>query len=606
MGPAATTRRPEGSAPTVRRELLDPLHRVLDWMMAQEDERSGALVCRDHGIEHTGKSAGAIVLAVELARFAVGDERAKLIRIVRSQGQRLVSRLERETDSTCFTFRPGRHDPYNCSNSVIDGGACSDALATAVLELGDELSQEERDSFTHASVLHAQTYLRYAIIDKGVPAQCAWAMTGAAQAFRLSGHEVLRYVCEVGAERLQAEQRGDGSFPYHPLKWGAGHPGAADASAYYQSRVTAFTSFALEAAFGEERGQALDVGFTGGMDFLHGLLGPDGIKTGSVEAKPWYWGGHYEVASHPFDIAALGHEWRRTRAPRAAQALRASWHAWLHHLDGDGKLRSHEASEGSSAQSYQCPFFWASHACWIARSLVALEEAFSEPKGAAPSDVTVQHFQDVDLARIDTPEIVAWIRGARPPGNAFHGSPAGGGLLRVFSRSTGRDLFQADRFARRPMGAWSGGAGTPSPARGWRAGATDLRFSGWLMRNRWRTGNSPVSKLRALREPLSYFRRGVVAFGSSAVCTSFAREGRLEVTDDSVLLSGPFARPDGTVVGGRVDRTFRGSALGLEVEERCVDRTGVRSLWFRSPTHAVMLEEVQDHVRYRFGDVDAY
>ena len=55
------------------------------------------------------------------------------------------TRLEREGDSTCFTFRPGRHDPYNCSNSVIDGGACSDALATFVLAFGDRLPAEERE-----------------------------------------------------------------------------------------------------------------------------------------------------------------------------------------------------------------------------------------------------------------------------------------------------------------------------------------------------------------------------------------------------------------------------------------------------------------------------
>lgn len=597
---------PRRSAP-VRRELLDPLHRVLNWMLAQQDSRTGALVCREHGIEHTGKSAGAIVLAVELARYAAGDERAKLVQVVRTQGLRLVSRLEREDDSTCFTFRPGRHDPYNCSNSVIDGGACSDALASAVLELGEELSGDERDRFTHAAVLHAQTYLRYAIVDKGVPAQCAWAMTGAAQAFRLSDHEVLAYVCEVGTERLNAEQRADGSFPYHPEKWGAAHPGAADASAYYQSRVTAFTSFALEAAFGEERGRALDVGFSKGMDFLHGLLGPDGIKTGSVEAKPWYWGGHYEVASHPFDIAALGIEWRRTRAPRAAAALRASWRAWLHHLDGEGLVRSHDAAADSrGARSYQCPFFWAAHACWIARSLDALEEAFSEPNWTPPAEVTIRHFPDVDLARLDTPEVIAWVRGARPPGNAFHGSPAGGGLLRVFSRTAGRDLFQSDRFARRPTGAWSGAAGRPSPKRGWSAGATDLRFSGWLMRNRWRTGQSMLSKLGALREPLGALKRGTLDFGSSAVSSSFDRESRLEVTADAVHLSGPFARADGTPVGGRVERAFRGTAAGVEIEERCVDRRGIRNLWFRAPTHALMHEEVQDHVRYRFGEGDGH
>ena len=47
-----------------------------------------------------------------------------LFAFARRVALRITSRLEREGDSTCFTFRPGRHDPYNCSNSVIDGGAC--------------------------------------------------------------------------------------------------------------------------------------------------------------------------------------------------------------------------------------------------------------------------------------------------------------------------------------------------------------------------------------------------------------------------------------------------------------------------------------------------
>ncbi|QDV06795.1 hypothetical protein Poly30_23100 [Planctomycetes bacterium Poly30] len=617
MTPAADSRLENGALErgamgAVRRELLDPLHRVLDWMLRQRDERTGALVCAEHGIEHTGKSAGAMVLAIELARHATGDERARLIEVVRSQGERLVARLEREPDSTCFTFRPGRHDAYNCSNSVIDGGACSDALATAVLELGDELSEDQRERFRHAAVLHAQTYLRYAIVDKGVPAQCAWAMTGAAQAYRVSGHEVLQLVCRVGAERLREQQRGDGSFPYHPTEWGAAHPGAADASAYYQSRVTAFTSFALEAAFGEEAGRALDVGFESGIEFLHGLLGPDGIKTGAVEAKPWYWTGSYEVASHPFDIAALSQEWRRTRAPRAASALRASWRAWLHHLGADGKLISHDSRYGGAvdgpirrAKSYQCPFFWAAHACWIARSLPELEAAFAEPQGPITHESSVRHFRDVDLARIETPDVVAWVRGHRPPGNAFHGSPSGGGLLRVFYRPSGRNLFLADRFGRRPFAAWSGAQGVPSWGRGWRAGSADLRFSGWLMRNRWRTGNTLKEKSAAFALPIQALKGGVLDFGSSVVSSSFDRGSWLEVQDDEVRLAGPFARPDGTPVGGRVERVYRGTPDGVEIIERCVDRSGIRNLWFRAPIHAVMLEEFQDHVRYRFGDLHA-
>ncbi len=54
-----------------------------------------------------------------------------------------------------------------------------------------------------------------------------------------------RAALEAVAE-LERIQHGDGSYPYHPLEWGAEHPGASDVSAYYQSRVTGFLLFAFE------------------------------------------------------------------------------------------------------------------------------------------------------------------------------------------------------------------------------------------------------------------------------------------------------------------------------------------------------------------------
>lgn len=597
MSPHGTIDKVQGSA---RSALTDPLHRVLHWLVAHEDASTGALICPVHKIEHTGKSAGVVVLAVELAKHATGADRDRLFEIARRQCDRIAGRLEREGDSTCFTFRPGRHDPFNCSNSVIDGGACSDALAACVMAFGDRLTAAERERFVYASVHHAQTYLRYAIVDKGVPAQCAWAMTGAAQAYRLSGHEVLRYACTVGERRLADQQRLDGSFPYHPSEWGGPHPGAGDASAFYQSRVNAFLSFSLETALGIEDGERADSTFTRGVDFLYGLMGPDGIKVGAVEAKPWYWGAEYEVASHPFDIAALAVEWRRTRSPRAARALRASWGAWLAHLAPDGEPRSHVPSGAGDLprrESYQCPFFWAAHACWIARALPELEEALDEDGPETIEGSAWQHFADVDLARLDTPDLVAWVRGARPAGNASHGSPAGG-LLRVFSRGTGRNLFVAGRFERRPEASWSGTRGQLSPTRGLRAGSEDLRFSRWLMRNSWRSG----AGLAALGEPLRALRRSVMDFASPAVSTAFDRTARLSVAGGVARMSGPLAFRDGTAAGGVVEREYRAVDGGLEIDERSKDVRGFRGLWYRSPLMSVVLESDDRHVRCRFGD----
>ena len=251
-----------------RPALTEPLHRVLGWMLSHRDG-DGAIVCPFHRIEHTGKSAGAAVLACTLARHDPEADHEALLEVARQQARRMVARLEREGESTCFTFRPGRHDPYNCSNSVIDGGACSDALAEVVQTFGDRLESEEREAFVRASVLGAQTYLRYCVLDKGIPAQKAWALTGVAQAHALSGHEVLELTVREGATILDALTRADGSVPYPPVEGGAGHPGASDASAFYQSRVTAFLAFALERAgldpvAGPWRGQ-----LERGLDFLY-------------------------------------------------------------------------------------------------------------------------------------------------------------------------------------------------------------------------------------------------------------------------------------------------------------------------------------------------
>lgn len=569
-----------------------PLHRLLGWLRSTERGTTGELICPEHHIEHTGKSAGALLLAVELLRHAPEGESDALFDFARRVALRIASRLEREGDSTCFTFRPGRHDPYNCSNSVIDGGACSDALAAFVMLAGERLPAAEREGLTHASVLHAQTYLRYCIVDKGIPAQCAWAMTGAAQAYRLSGHEVLAYACEVGAERLQGVQRADGSVPYHPVEWGAGHPGAADASAFYQSRVHAFTAFALETACGADEGARRDGGFARGLDFLHGLTGPDGVKTAAVEAKPWYWRSAYEVASHPFDIAAFAAEWRRTRAPRAAAALRASWRAWLFHLGGDGRPTTHvppSGTRGDSSRSYQCAFFWAAHASWIARSLPELTEAFQGADDPAPPELSVRHFADVDLARLDTPRYSAWVRGLRPPGNAFHGSPAGG-LLRVFDRATHQDVFRAEPFARRPACAWSGASGTFAPGRGWRAGKDELRFSLWLARNRRRTDGWSA----ATREPLRALRTAVLAPAGSAVSTAFDREARLEVTQASTIRwSAALAHRTGDrTAKGRFDFELAATpGGGLELTSRTSGGRAARGLWFRGPDQGQASED---------------
>src|SRR5690349_24314020 len=119
------------SPPRLAEELLEPLRRVLGWLASLRDAQ-GRILCPEHGLEHTGKSAYVIVLCCELLKHDAGAERAALVTLAREQGRRLVANLVREGTSPCHTFRPGRHDPSNCSNSVIAGGACRAALAQRV------------------------------------------------------------------------------------------------------------------------------------------------------------------------------------------------------------------------------------------------------------------------------------------------------------------------------------------------------------------------------------------------------------------------------------------------------------------------------------------
>ncbi len=581
-----------------RSELVEPLRRVLGWLLAHRDSQ-GRILCPEHRIEHSGKNAGLIVIAAELARHASGEDRDALFEAARMQARRLVANLQREDESACFTFRPGRHDPFNCSNNVIDGGAASDALAEMVQTFGERLEAHEREEFSRASVLHAQTYLRYAVLDKGIPAQRAWAMTGVAQAFALARHEVLELAVSEGVGLLEGAQHGDGSYPYHPLEAGAAHPGASDVSAFYQSRVTGFLMFALERIGRDPAGQVFQQPILAGLDFLLALQGPDGIKSGLVEAKPWYWGAHYEVASHPFDIWTLARGWRHFGRARLAEGAERAWRAWVAHLKPDGEPQSHLPGAGRS-KSYQCPMFWAGHASWIARALPDLERILSRP--APPStqgegiEIAVSHFPDASLVRLEDGAVVAWIRGRRPPFNLHHGSPHGAGLVRVFSKSQGGDVHVPWRPGGANEGEWSGKLGPFAFARGWRANASELRFSLWLARNHLRGRRL----LAAVQAPLCVLRDGVLAFASTRVGSGFHLAPAVVLHPDGVELRSALARRDGTAVpGSRLVRSFHVDGEGLMVEDFLEAGGSGRALAYRVPALAQELVQEEQRVRYR-------
>ena len=576
-------------------ELSEPLRRVLGWLASLRDAQ-GRIVCPEHGIEHTGKSAYVIVLCCELLKHDAQVDRAALVSLAREQGRRLVANLVREGTSPCHTFRPGRHDPFNCSNSVIDGGACSDALAQLVSELGGELPAAEREAARAASLLHARTYLRYAVLDKGIPAQRAWGLTGLAGAWSLEHDPELEQAAIEAVGVLEGIQHKDGSYPYHPLEWGAEHAGEADVSSFYHSRIPGFLIHALERMGRDPRSELFRGPILRGLDFLQALVGPDGRKPGLVEAKPWYWGAEYEVASHPFDIFALASGWRLFGRNSLGESARASFREWVAHLGADGVPASHRPGAGRE-RSYQCPLFWAAHAAWIARAARELDACLKLPERPVPVkgaiEISVAWFADAQLARLEDTDVVAWVRGARPAVNLHHGSPRGAGLVRVYSKRERRELLAPAREAE-----WHGMAGGFAPARGWRSGAGELRFSAWLARVDLRAGRHAA----ALARPVRVFSRGVLGYSSALVSSAFELAPHATPLSDGILLQRRLAHRDGTPLEqSRIERSFRIGGGALEVEERLLDSGGARGVEYHVPEAARGLLREAGHVRYHLG-----
>jgi hypothetical protein len=587
-------------------EVLEPLRRVLGWLASLRDAQ-GRVICPEHKLEHTGKSAYVALLACELARVSEDlAERERLVELALQQGRRLVARLEREGTSPCHTFRPGRHDAFNCSNSVIDGGACSDVLAHLARELDGRVSSDDVRAFREASLLHARTYLRYAVLDKGIPAQRAWGLTGLAAAYHLSGDPELERAALEAVGVLEGIQHEDGSYPYHPIDWGAGHPGASDVSSFYQSRLAGFLIHALE-QLGRSPALSLFAGpIQRGLEFTCALQGPDGRKCGLVEAKPWYWGATYEVASHVFDVHALARGWEIFGRPRYGAAAANAWRAWVAHLSSTGQPASHLPGPGRG-RSYQCPLFWAAHAAWVARAIRPLACALDRFPcgGALPGtherssiDLEITWFPRAQLVRLEDARVVAWVRGARPGSNVHHGSPQGAGLLQVVRKPDGAELLERCRVRGAQEAEWNGVAGSLSFARGWRSGKDELRFSFWLARVEARAGR----RLEALRVPARVFRRGVLAFAQPRVSSAFALAPNVALLSDGVELQSSLAWRDGSVVDdSSLVRTFRLDGDGVAVREEILSSGAARGLEYALPRTARDARIEARVVEYRLG-----
>jgi hypothetical protein len=73
----------------VREEIQLPLRRSLAWLASLRD-REGRILCPEHEVEHTGKSAYALVSACELLALAPGRDPAFLRDLALGQARRVA------------------------------------------------------------------------------------------------------------------------------------------------------------------------------------------------------------------------------------------------------------------------------------------------------------------------------------------------------------------------------------------------------------------------------------------------------------------------------------------------------------------------------------
>jgi len=256
--------------------------------------------------------------------------------------------------------------------------------------------------------------------------------------------------------------------------------------------------------------------------------------------------------------------------------------------------------------------FWASHAAWAARAVRDLQGAIAAGLGTGSLRLGPAYFADTELARLEAGGLVAFVRGARPPGNVNHGSVHGAGLLRLVGALGPRDevgddsleLLPRCRFGGAQLAEWTGKAGGLRLAQAWRGGKDELRFALWTLRVHWRAGR----RLDALLELPRVFRRAILAFAYPRISSAFARDVRLErVSPNEVVVRGALAWRDGVAVPEcHFERRFRMLPDGvLEVDESLEAGPRPRGLAYRLPEGAESLVDSgpgpRRQIRWRLG-----
>lgn len=421
--------------------------------------------CEAHHVQHTGKLARSIVLDLQLSW--VTQNPAYWQQAVR-RARHVSSRLAPDPEHGGFIYMPGRFDPRNCSNSVIDSGECTDALARLLLdERAAGLTNADRTSFWSAVEQNAETYLRHAVVEKEIVNQRLWGAMGLASAYRIEPRASWTEALQQSLARSIAEQRPDGSWGYQrdAARHGS-YAGAADLTVYYHSRCLTFLLHVLDCLPESTIHGHTAAAVRRGLDFLAAVITPDGLKPLALEGKRWFWDGTYEAGSNAYDIYALLRGAERYGV-RAWQGLAARcWDQLARHQSLDGGL---QACAERRANDFVCRDFHTADLAWPAQVMRQLPapgkgadrqrnapgderrkrgDERGETKDEEPGTGSAVHHADAGILRLEAEGVVALLRTSKQPGNTLYGGACGGGALVYVAQATnGANRLSIDREA---------------------------------------------------------------------------------------------------------------------------------------------------------------
>lgn len=415
------------------------------------------LRCARHGVAHTGKLARAIVL--DLSLFDATGDSHWWDRAVERAGY-VLSRAAPDPEHGALIYLPGRFDPRNCSNSVIDSGECTDALAWLLRHArASHLEAGVRGRLLDTVERNAETYLCDAIVNKGITNQRLWGAMGLASAYALFPRETWRDALRASLSRCAAEQRPDGGWGYQPdAREEGAHPGAADLTVYYHGRCLAFLQHILEHVPEVDVDGAGARALARGLAFFERVLLPNGLTPLSLEGKRWFWDGSYEAGSAAYTVFALMRAGET--APRLTTLAERAWQTLAAHQREDGAI---VACRERGAHDFVCEDFHTADLAWTALVMgqlrspgsgAALGEELSTAEGASTAARAIVPTSDDtnDVVRVNSANRTVLMRRQKLPCNTQFGGAFGAGTLCAVTGAGGEALLRLDRGAIAPEG----------------------------------------------------------------------------------------------------------------------------------------------------------